>query len=100
VARGVMALPPDPKENAPKDGAGAAELTENEKAEAVVEVGLSDFAVEEPKLKDEPSPVGAAMVVTGDEADVAPVPNEKALGSSLAGSFSFSTPIVLSGVAS
>ena len=75
-------------------------MTENEKAEDVVEVGLSDFAVEEPKLKEDASPVGADMVVTVDEPAVEPVPNEKALGSSLVGSFSFSTPIVLSGVAS
>ena len=54
---------PDPKENAPKVGAGAAELTENEKADAVVEVGLSDLAVEELKLNEEPSPDCAGVVV-------------------------------------
>ena len=89
----------DPKENAPKVGAGAAELTENEKAEAVVEVGLSDLAVEEPKLKEEPSPGCAGVVVVGA---VVPedAPNEKALGVSFIGSFSFSPPIFLSGLVS
>ena len=88
----ALAVAPDPKEKAPKDGAGAVEFTENENAGAVDEVGLSNLAdVEELKLNEEPEL---------DEVVVAPeeIPNEKALVGSILCSFSLLTPIVFSGL--
>ena len=79
----ALALPPapDPKENAPKDGAGAVvELAENEKAADDDEVGFSTFAAagdeEEPKLKGE---AAAVVEVVGA---VEKLPNEKGLAGS------------------
>ena len=94
-ASGVMALAPEPKEKAPKVGAGAAEFTENEKAGAVPEVGLSILAVEELKLKAEPELDDVvAVALTALE-----LPNENAFVISFGRSFSLLTPRVGSGMA-